>query len=125
MPKLDPTVAPSTRQEAFCRHFVASGNAADAARQAGYAERDDGDPRDDDRIDDDRADGAEHDWFYQRRDGYAELYDPWTPENVEFRRQDRFEREVMRCGEDPFDTGEPGDTDWPDDAEFAPDHDIS
>ncbi len=68
-----PDRAPSTRQEAFCRHFVASGNAADAARQAGYDERDDGDPRDDDRIDDDRA----------------------------------------------------GGTDWPDDAEFAPDHDIS
>ena len=62
MPILDPTVAPSTRQEAFCRHFVASGNAADAARQAGHTERDDGDP---------------------------------------------------------------GRTDWPDDAEFAPDHDIS
>ena len=29
----------STRQEAFCRHFTASGNAADAARRAGYAER--------------------------------------------------------------------------------------
>ena len=28
----------STRQDAFCRHFVASGNAADAARRAGYAE---------------------------------------------------------------------------------------
>ena len=28
----------STRQEAFCRHFTASGNAADAARRAGYAE---------------------------------------------------------------------------------------
>ncbi len=29
----------STRQEAFCRHFVACGNAAEAARRAGYAER--------------------------------------------------------------------------------------
>ncbi len=57
-----PERGPTTRQEAFCRHFVASGNAADAARQAGYAERDDGNP---------------------------------------------------------------GRTDWPDDAEFAPDHDIS
>ena len=28
----------STRQEAFCRYFTASGNAADAARRAGYAE---------------------------------------------------------------------------------------
>ena len=35
---LDATAALSTRQEAFCRHFVASGNAADAARRAGYAE---------------------------------------------------------------------------------------
>ena len=38
MPLLDPTVTLSSRQEAFCRHFVASGNAADAARRAGYAE---------------------------------------------------------------------------------------
>ena len=29
----------STRQECFCRHFVAGGNAAEAARRAGYAER--------------------------------------------------------------------------------------
>ena len=29
----------STRQEAFCRHFVACGNAAEAARRAGYTER--------------------------------------------------------------------------------------
>ena len=29
----------STRQEAFCRGFVATGNAAEAARRAGYAER--------------------------------------------------------------------------------------
>ena len=28
----------STRQDAFCRYFVATGNAADAARRAGYAE---------------------------------------------------------------------------------------
>ncbi|MXW92855.1 MAG: hypothetical protein F4Z47_13800 [Rhodospirillaceae bacterium] len=27
----------SSRQEAFCRHFVATGNAADAARRSGYA----------------------------------------------------------------------------------------
>lgn len=29
----------STRQECFCRHFVATGNTAEAARRAGYAER--------------------------------------------------------------------------------------
>ena len=29
----------STRQEAFCRGFIATGNAAEAARRAGYAER--------------------------------------------------------------------------------------
>ena len=47
MPFIDPAVALSTRQEAFCRHYMASGNAADAAspglrsgaRQAGYSER--------------------------------------------------------------------------------------
>ena len=39
MPFIDPAVALSTRQEAFCRHYTASGNAADAARQAGYSER--------------------------------------------------------------------------------------
>ena len=39
MPIIDPAVALSTRQEAFCRHYAASGNAADAARQAGYSER--------------------------------------------------------------------------------------
>ena len=39
MPLIDPTVALSTRQEAFCRHYAVSGNAADAARQAGYSER--------------------------------------------------------------------------------------
>ena len=39
MPFIDPAVAPSTRQEAFCRHYTASGNAADAARQAGYSKR--------------------------------------------------------------------------------------
>ena len=36
---LDPSVTLTTRQEAFCRHFTASGNAADAARRAGYALR--------------------------------------------------------------------------------------
>ncbi len=39
MPVLDPTLSLSSRQEAFCRHYTASGNAADAARRAGYAER--------------------------------------------------------------------------------------
>ena len=39
MPLLDPTLSLSSRQEAFCRHYTASGNAADAARRAGYAER--------------------------------------------------------------------------------------
>ena len=39
MPIIDPDIALSTRQEAFCRHYAASGNAADAARQAGYSER--------------------------------------------------------------------------------------
>ena len=34
---IEPAVALSTRQEAFCRHYAASGNAADAARQAGYS----------------------------------------------------------------------------------------
>ena len=37
MPIIDPAIALSTRQEAFCRHYAASGNAADAARQAGRA----------------------------------------------------------------------------------------
>ena len=39
MPLLDPTLSLSSRQEAFCRHYTASGNAADAARRAGYAAR--------------------------------------------------------------------------------------
>ncbi|MDE0407461.1 MAG: terminase small subunit [Alphaproteobacteria bacterium] len=39
MPIIQPAIALSTRQEAFCRHYAASGNAADAARQAGYSER--------------------------------------------------------------------------------------
>ena len=37
MPIIQPAVALSTRQEAFCRHYAVSGNAADAARQAGSA----------------------------------------------------------------------------------------
>ena len=36
---IEPAVALSTRQEAFCRHYAASGNAADAARRAGYSGR--------------------------------------------------------------------------------------
>ena len=39
MPIIDPTVALAARQEAFCRHYAVSGNAADAARRAGYSER--------------------------------------------------------------------------------------
>ena len=44
LPLSEPRIMPrfgllSTRQEAFCRHFVACGNAAEAARRAGYAER--------------------------------------------------------------------------------------
>ena len=44
LPLPEPRIMPrfgllSTRQEAFCRHFVACGNAAEAARRAGYAER--------------------------------------------------------------------------------------
>ena len=37
--------------------------------------------------DEDRVDGAENDWLYQRRNGFAELYDPWTPESIELRRR--------------------------------------
>ncbi|MDE0406353.1 MAG: terminase small subunit [Alphaproteobacteria bacterium] len=39
MPFIEPAIALSTRQEAFCRHYAVSGNAADAARQAGYSGR--------------------------------------------------------------------------------------
>ena len=38
MPIIQPAVALSTRQEAFCRHYAASGNATYAARRAGHAE---------------------------------------------------------------------------------------
>ena len=48
---------------------------------------------DDGFADDNRADGAEHDWLYQRRNGCDEIYDPWAPEEVEERRQSRLERE--------------------------------
>ena len=64
-----------------------------------------------DRIDDDRADGAEHDWLYQRRNGYADIYDPWSPEEVEQRRRSRLEREeeaLRPCG----DEDEHWDDDW-------------
>ncbi len=79
-----------------------------------------------DRIDDDRADGAEHDWLYQRRNGYAELYDPWTPENIELRGRDRLAGEERRCGDrKEFDPGEPDGTDWQDDGDFLPDRPSS
>ena len=77
-------------------------------------------PGGEDRIDGDRADGAEHDWLYQRRNGYAELHDPWTPENIALRRRDRLAWQERRGGSDPFD---PDDGDRIDEEEFAPDHD--
>ena len=97
-----------------------------------------------DWIDDDRADGAEHDWLYQRRNGYADIYDPWSPEAVEERRRDRLEREEDPLrprgpdgdddrDEDDWDDGDEHrddapyrqDGDWLDSAEFAPAHDIA
>ena len=78
---------------------------------------------DEDRIDDDRADGAEHDWLHQRRYDYGEIYDPWAPEEREERRRDSLEREDMRYAIQPPDADGPLDMDWPDDGEFAPDHD--
>ena len=83
-----------------------------------------------DRIDDDRADGAEHDWLYQRRNGYAEIYDPWTPKNIELRVRDRLAGEERRCGNGPGNadrTDDPDrqDGDWFADMEFAPSHDRS
>ena len=71
-------------------------------------------PRDEDRVD-----SAENDWLYQRRNGFAELYDPWTPENIELRRRNSLAWEEARLGNDPF------GPDGPDNGEFAPDHDIS
>ena len=59
-----------------------------------------------------RAEGAETDWLYQRRNGYADLHDPWSPENIEQRRQDSLDR-LERAG--PFNP--------PGDEEFTPDHD--
>ena len=72
--------------------------------------------------DDDRVDGAENDWLYQRRNGFAELYDPWTPENIELRRRNIHAWEEARCDNRPFHPDEP---DRPDNGEFAPGHDIS
>ncbi len=60
MPIIDPAVALSTRQQAFCRHYTASGNAA----RAGYAERS------------------------ARQTGCALLERPWIVENIEQRRRD-------------------------------------
>ena len=88
------------------------------------------DDRTDGMIDDDRADGAEHDWLYQRRYGYDEIYDPWAPEEREERRRDRLERDDMRCTIEPPGADDPLDFDWLEDGEdrngeFAPEHDIS
>ena len=72
------------------------------------------DNRADGTIDDDRADGAEHDWLYQRRHGYDEIYDPWSPEEREERERDRLERDEWRNGGDLFDLDgeEDRDSDW-------------
>ncbi len=101
---------------------------------------------DEDGIDDDRADGAEHDWLYQHRNGYGDIYDPWAPDEVEERRQSRLEREQEvegrknRAGDDDEDEEDRDDDedrddgeedDWtgnedengPEDAGSAPDHD--
>ena len=77
-------------------------------------------PRDEDRVD-----SAENDWLYQRRNGFAELYDPWTLENIELRRRNSLAWEEARCGNDPFASGDPERPDWPEDGEFAPGHDRS
>ena len=79
-----------------------------------------------DAGDDNRADGAEHDWLYQRRNGYAEIYDPWSPEEIEQRTRSRIEWEERRCGDDPFDPGNEdwaGEGGWAGDGDSAPDHD--
>ena len=106
-----------------------------------------------DWIDDDRADGAEHDWLYQRRNNYADIYDPWSPEEVEQRRRSRLEREEEALrprdpDEDDDGTGPAGKKrtkkkkkkgrkrstgdgpdrqagDWFDSIEFPPGHDIA
>ncbi len=88
---------------------------------------------DEDRIDSDRADGAEHDWLYQRRNGYAEIYDPWAPEEVEERTRNRLDREERGGGEDDDWSGpatrkkkkKKGKKTAPEGAGSAPDHDIS
>ena len=86
---------------------------------------------DEDRIDGDRADGAEHDWLYQRRNGYAEIYDPWAPEEVGQRTRNRLEREERGGGEDGDRSGpatkkkkkKRGRRTGPEGADSAPDHD--
>ncbi|MCY3754455.1 MAG: hypothetical protein OXG99_10265, partial [Alphaproteobacteria bacterium] len=84
------------------------------------------DGRADGTIDDDRADGAEHDWLYQRRNGYDEIYDPWAPEEVEERRRTRLEQDEGRGGEDDPDWDDDEDRDDDDgEDEFAPGHDIA
>ncbi len=75
---------------------------------------------DEDGVDDNRADGAEHDWLYQRREGCAEIYDPWAPETLEERRRDRLEREDDDDDDDDDDRAEEGRLA---DVEFPPDHD--
>ncbi len=82
-------------------------------------------PGHEDRIDDDRADSAEHDWLYQRRNGYDDIYDPWAPEEVEERRRNRIEREERRCGDDPFDEDGKDRRDGFDDGSFLPDRPSS
>ena len=89
------------------------------AGDGGFAD----DGRADGTIDDDRADGAEHDWLYQRRNGYADIYDPWAPVEREERRRNRLERDDMRCPIGPPGADDPLDMDWPEDGDFAPDHD--
>ena len=59
-----------------------------------------------------RAEGAETDWLYQRRNNYAELHDPRSPETIERRRRDSLNR-LERTGS----FNAPGD------AGFAPHHD--
>ena len=86
---------------------------------------------DEDRIDGDRADGAEHDWLYQRRNGYAEIYDPWAPEEVGQRTRNRLEREERDGGEEGDWSGpatkkkkkKRGRRTGPEGAGSAPDHD--
>ena len=90
-------------------------------------------PGHEDRIDGDRADGAEHDWLYQRRNGYDEIYDPWAPEEVEERTRNRLEREERGGGEDGDRSGpatkkkkkKRARKTGPEGAGSAPDHDIS